>query len=85
MLLLDLINKTTLDNNKKEIINFLYRPIISVDKKVKNEFNEIYDNYNEKNFNKYYDDIQDLVNKPQKNDKEKELIYISHEHLKSFL
>jgi len=85
MLLLDLINKTTLDNNKKEIINFLYRPIISVDKKVKNEFNEIYDNYNEKNFNKYYDEIQDLVNKPQKNDKEKELIYISHEHLKSFL
>ena len=85
MLLLDLINQTTLDNNKKEIINFLYRPIISVDKKVKNEFNEIYDNYNEKNFNKYYDDIQDLVNKPQKNDKEKELIYISNEHLKSFL
>ena len=85
MLLLDLINQTTLDNNKKQIINFLYRPIISVDKKVKNEFNEIYDNYNEKNFNKYYDDIQDLVNKPQKNDKEKELIYISHEHLKSFL
>ena len=85
MLLLDLINQTTLDNNKRRIINFLCRPIISFDKKVKNDFNEFYNNYKEKDFNRYCDNIQELVEKPQKNDKEKELISISNEHLKSFL
>ena len=85
MLLFDLINQITLNNNKKEIINFLCRPIISVNKEVKNKFSEFYNYYNEKSFNKYIENIQELIEQPKKEDKEIELISTSNNHFKDFL
>jgi hypothetical protein len=84
-ILFDVMNQTMIDHNKRTILNFLSRPVISVNKKTKNEFNEFYRNYKEKDFNKYYDCIQDLVQKPQKEDREIKLISVSNEHLRGFI
>lgn len=85
MILFDILNQTMLDSGKKAIINFLGRPIISINQKRKNEFDEFYKNYREKDFNKYYDLIKELAEKPDKEEREEKLIEISNEHLKAFM
>ena len=85
MLLMDLFNQNTLDDNRKNIINFLSRPIITLDKKIKSKFNEFYGNYKEKDFNKFYDAVQQLVKNPKKNEGEIGIISITNEHLNDFL
>ena len=85
MILFDIINQTILDNDKKTIVNFLCRPVISINKKAKGKFNDFYANYKEKDFNKYYNCIQELAKKQQKEDRENRLISISNEHLKDFI
>ena len=85
MILFDIINQTVLDDDKRKIINFLSRPVININQKNKYKSDEFYSNYREKDFNKYYDCIQDLVQKPQKEDREIKLISVSNEHLRGFI
>ena len=85
MILFDIINQTILEDNKKKIINFLCRPVININQKAKYKDQEFYNNYREKDFNRYYDCIQDLVQKPQKEDREMRLISVSNEHLREFV
>ena len=85
MILFDVMNRTMIDDNTKPIFNFLSRPVISVNKKAKVEFNEFYKNYRERDFNKYYDRIQEMVHKPKKEEREEKLVSISNEQLKSFV
>ena len=85
MILFDIINQTILDDNKKKIINFLSRPVININQKAKYKDQEFYNNYREKDFNRYYDCIQELVQKPQKEDREMRLISVSNEHLREFI
>ena len=85
MILFDVMNRTMIDDNTKPIFNFLSRPVISVNKKAKVEFNEFYKNYRERDFNKYYDTIQEMVHKPKKEEREEKLVSISNEQLKSFV
>ena len=84
-ILFDVMNQTMIDHNKRTILNFLSRPVISVNKKTKNEFNEFYRNYKEKDFNKYYDKIQEMAQKAKKEEREEKLVSISNEHLKAFV
>ena len=83
-ILFDIINETILDEQKKSIINFVCRPIISVNQDVKKNFSEFYQCYEEKDFNKFSEDLLELSNKTKKKDKEKRLINISKNHLKDF-
>ena len=85
MILFDVLNQTMIDDNKKPILNFLSRPVISVNKKNKREFFEFYKNYKEKDFNRYYDKIQEIVQNPKKEEMEEKLVSISNEQLKSFV
>ena len=85
MILFDVMNQTIIDNERNDIINFLCRPMISEEKIQKDEFDEFYKNYKEEDFDKFLNNIQDLVQKPQKNYKEKKLVSISKEHLKKFI
>ena len=85
MILFDVINRTMFDNNTKPILNFLSRPVIAVNKKTKGEFDDFYKNYRERDFNKYYDQIQELVQKQKKEEREEKLISISNERLKAFV
>ena len=85
MILFDMLNQLILDDSKKTIINFLCRPVISLDNNNKNEFNEFYRNYKERDFRKFYQEIQDLSQKQNKDDKDNKLISVSNEHLRLFV
>ncbi len=85
MILFDIMNQIILDEGKKTIINFLGRPVISLNTKQKNEFDEFYKNYREKDFKKFAQEIQDLSQKQNKTYDENKLISVSNEHLQVFV
>ena len=78
------INQILLDEKEKILMNFFSRPIISIDTEEKNEFEKLYDNYEDKDFDEYYEQILEIENKSKKEEKDKKLLSISNEHLKSF-
>jgi len=85
MILFDIINRIILKDDKKNIINFLCRPIISINKSQKNEFGDFYKIYKENDFDNFFNDIKELIKKSLKKEKENNLIYITKEHLKEFI
>ena len=85
MILFDLMNQTTIDNGKKILINFLGRPVISINQKSKNEFGVFYKNYRERDFNTFYEQIKEMTQKPKRDEKEEKLIAISNERFKDFV
>ena len=85
MILFDIINRTILSDDKKDIINFLCRPIMSINTSKKSEFDDFYRHYKENNYDKFSKDLESLLNKPDKANKEKRLIYLLKEHLKDFV
>ena len=87
MLLFDIINKTIINNNNnhiKYIINFLCRPIISKDNKYDSELDIFYERFREKDFNKFNENIRELIDKSNKDLSEYKLISFSKDHLKCF-
>ena len=87
MLLFDIINKTIINNNNnhiKYIINFLCRPIISKDNKYDSELDIFYERFREKDFNKFNENIRELIDKSHKDLSEYKLISFSKDHLKCF-
>lgn len=85
MILFDIINQTLIDSNQKILINFLCRPIISIDKPNKSEFSEFYKNYKEKDFKKFYEEIQELSQKTNKQSMDNKLLSLSADHLKALV
>ena len=84
-ILFELINKSIIDNDNIQIINFLCRPIISINKKEKNKFNSFYKKYKEKDFNKFSEKIVELTEKSKERGEQIKYISLSHEHLKTFI
>ena len=66
MILLDVINQTLLGDDKKDIINFISRPLLSIFKGEKYNNSQFYQHYNENDFNKFYNDISELNLKKKK-------------------
>ena len=85
MILFDIINRTILSDDKKDIINFLCRPIVSANKSQKNDFEEFYKHYKENDFDKFENYIKKLVDKPNKANKEQNLVVILNKHLEEFI
>ena len=85
MLLFDIINGTILNDGKKNIINFLCRPLLSFKESQKIEIEEFYKRYKENDFDKFEKDIIELADKSHNDDKENNLIFILNEHLKDFI
>ena len=85
MILFDLLNLTTIDSIKKPLINFLSRPVVSISQKNKGEFNEFYKNFRERDFNKFYDKIQEVAQKSKRDEGEEKLFSISNERFKSLI
>ena len=83
MVLFDIINETLLDEEKKNIINFLSRPLLSLDKKENK--NIFYQNYYETDFDKFYDGYQELTHKTYKQHKEERLLSYSNQKLKELI
>ena len=82
MILLDIINKTSLDEKNKDIINFLSRPILSLNKNNFEEKDALYDGYKEKDFDRFYESFIELVKKSDKSNREKKLMNLSRQQLK---
>ena len=85
MILFDFINKIIIDEDRIPIINFICRPIISLNKEQKNKYDDFYKNYREKDFNQFSEEIMDLTEKPRDKDKKMRLVSLSREHLKKFV
>ena len=85
MILFDIMNQINLNDSNKDIINFLCRPIISIEKNQKNYFDEFYKTYKEKDFKKFSDEIRDITQKQERDEKDNKLISISNDHLKVFV
>ena len=83
MVLFDIINETLLGEEKKNIINFLSRPLLSLDKKENK--NIFYQNYYETDFDKFYDGYQELAHKTYKQHKEERLLSYSNQKLKELI
>jgi len=85
-MLFNILNETILEDQIKSIVNFLCRPIISInDDKTKNGLPQYYLQYKEDDFNKFSEEVIQLVQKPKMKRKEKKLILLSNIHLKNFL
>ena len=82
MILLDIINKNKLDEKNKDIINFLSRPILSLNKNSFEEKDALYECYKEKDFDRFYESFIELVKKSDKSNKEKKLMNLSRLQLK---
>ena len=84
MLLFENINMHLLNSNIKDIINFLYRPILSKNKIEENEINELNQDYKEAYFDKFCDKISELLQRRDLSQKEKKLILLTKQKLYDF-
>ena len=82
MILLDILNHTIIDDKKRDILNFLSRPIIASNKNKYEKQDKFYENLFEYDFDKFYNCVYELSRKANKNDNEKRLINLSKQHLK---
>ena len=85
MILLDIINKTLLEDNMNSIINFVSRPIFSINKTKEKEFESLYQTYNDTEFDKFSNELYELSRKSDKKSTEKKLINISNKQLKELV
>ena len=85
MFLFDIINQTIIDGKKKNIINFLSRPLISIHKKEKIEEDIFYKDYEEIEFDKLYEGIVELAQKNDKEKRDEKLINLANKSLKDFI
>ncbi len=84
-ILFDLLNQSIIDEKKKTFLNFISRPIISVDTdNTRNEFDKFYDNFEDKDLDEYCEQIKELVNKPTKEENDMKLLFTVNEHIKAF-
>ena len=85
MILLDIMNEFMLDDNKKNIVNLLCRPVISLNKDEKYKTLQFYKNYKKSDFDRLYDSVNEILQKQKKGMDEKKLISFSNEELKDLL
>ncbi len=86
MILLDIMSKLLVNNNNKNgIIKFLSRPIVSEDKIEESELNESTKSYAETDFDNFYYEIWELVQKAEKKETEKQLLSLSNRQLKELV
>ena len=88
MILIDIINETILDDKTKHIINFVSRPILSLEKNNSNNLqrkNIFYEGYKENDFEKFYEEFLEFMKKPNKESKEQKLISVSKRQLKELI
>ena len=80
-LLLDIMHKSMLEGYKKNIINFLCRPIISIDQKLEDELQRFYKSFTNENFDDSSKSILTLVQQPIKQKMEQNLLSLCYKQL----
>ena len=76
-----------MDNNKKNIIEFLIHPKLSIDNNQENENKnkKYFGKYGEDDFNNFYDEISNLIPNSYKMKNDKILISLSNNELKKLI
>lgn len=85
LIIIELINHYLLDDNKKNIINFLSRPKLSINSKENKELDKFYDDYYDHDFEKLFYITSELAKNKYKIRKGKRLIYLINHDLKELL
>ena len=94
MMLLDVMSTILLDNNKKNIIEFLIHPKLTIynnqenkykENKEKKENKKYFDKYNENDFNNFYAEISNLIQKTYIKNEDRKLISLSNDELKKLI
>ena len=85
MILFEILNETFLGLDAKDVVNFLSRPIISLNGKEQNELAIFYHSYKSDDFNKFYDELKDLSQKSNKRSEETQLITLTNKQLKRLI
>ena len=85
MLLLDIMSTILLDNNTKNIIEFLIHPKLSISNDEENEKQKFLGKYCEDDFNHFNDEITNLVQNSYKMKNDKIYISLSNNELKKLI
>ena len=85
MILFEILNETLLSDSKKDIINFLCRPTLSINKVVKSKFVNFYHSYKEEDFEKFSNRYKELIKQSDKKERELNLISLTEEKLKDII
>lgn len=80
-ILFEVLNKTTIEKSKKPIYNFLSRPVVSINKKNREDFEEFYKNYRERDLTKLYDNVNQVAENPRRDEKDEKLFALVNEQL----
>ena len=81
MLLIEVMNDVLLNSSNKDVFNFLYRSILSWNKKEEKECIKSYENYKDIDFDKFYEKLSQLIQKPDITQKEKQIIFLTRQKL----
>jgi hypothetical protein len=85
MILFEILNETLLSDSKKDIINFLCRPTLSINKVVRSKFVNFYHRYKEEDFEKFSNRYKELIKQSDKKERELNLISLTEEKLKDII
>ena len=85
MMLLHIINKTMLEDNIESIINFISRPILSINKNRDDVLGSFYQAYTNEELDKFSNEIYQFTQKPDKNLMDQKILNISNKKLKELL
>ena len=84
--LLEIMNHSLIDDKKKGITKFMTRPIFSDKSEDENkELDEFYQNYSQKDFDKFNNEIIELIRNPKLEKLDQKLIYLCNKELKKII
>ena len=78
------MNQTLIDDKKQAIIKFISRPIFSYNSEDK-KLGAFYQAYSQKDFDKFNDEITELVQNPKLEKTDEKLIYLCNKELKNLV
>ena len=85
MILLDIMNRIILEDHKRDISKFISRPILSLYNDDEKYFNDLNINFCDQDFNNFYDNASEIIQRPQKTKIETKLVSIFYEKLNNLL
>ena len=81
MIFIEIMNNILLKPNVDNIAEFLCYPILSANKNEENNYNDLNKNFKENDFDTFGKQINELIQKSDLTQKEKNLIFLSHQKL----
>ena len=85
MIILDIMNRILLEDHNKDISKFISRPVLSLYKEDEKYYDDINKNYCEEDFNNFYGDASELIQRKQKTKTETKLVSILTQKLNDLL